>query len=216
VTVKNKLLLATCCGIAALVGTAYALAASHGRHSHAGPPVQMGVGPWVKLDGAGLAAHALGIAHAGGASPTAEVAGVHAADGSYVGIVRDSAAGLRLAAVTANPGDTGASTHLLHRLSDIPLIDGSLGLLTLEQTAAPDGSVGRIYGAGVVKAPATRARLELLDGSIVSLPLVDLSAGFRGYAFVAAEPKRFPKAIQGVDAAGKVVAEFAFDPNAHP
>ena len=92
----------------------------------------------------------------------------------------------------------------------------SLGLLTLEQTAAQDGSVGRIYGAGIVKAPATRARLELLDGSIVPLPLVDLSAGFRGYAFVAAEPKQFPKAIQGVDATGKVVAEFAFDPNAHP
>ena len=33
---------------------------------------------------------------------------------------------------------------------------------------------------------------------------------------VAAEPKQFPKAIQGLDAAGKVVAEFAFDPNDHP
>jgi hypothetical protein len=214
--VKIKLLLATCCGIAALVGTAYALAASHGGHNRAASPVQAGIGPWLDLDAAGLATHALGLAHATGAGRTAEVAGIRAADGSYVGIVRDSAAGLRFAAVTANPRDTGASTHLLHGLSDIPLIDGSLGLLTLEQTAAPDGTVGRIYGAGIVRAPATRARLELLDGSIVPLPLVDLSAGFRGYAFVAAEPKQFPKAIQGVDATGKIVAEFAFDPNAHP
>jgi hypothetical protein len=211
-----KLLLATCCGIAALVGTAYALAASHGGHKRAAPPVQAGIGHWLDLDAAGLGGHAVGLAHAAGAGGTAQVAGIRAADGSYVGIVRDSAAGLHFAAVTANPGSTGASAHLLRSLSDIPLIDGSLGLLALEQTAAPDGSVGRIYGAGIVKAPATRARLELLDGSIVPLPLVDLSAGFRGYAFVAAEPKQFPKAIQGVDATGKVVAEFAFDPNAHP
>jgi hypothetical protein len=214
--VKIKLLLATCCGIAALVGTAFALAASHGRHNQSPPPVEAGIGQWLDLDGARLGTHARGIAHAAGAGPTANVAGIHGADGSFVGIVRDSAAGLRFAAVTANPGDTGASMHLLHRLSDLPLIDGSLGLLTLEQTAAPDGSVGRIYGAGIVRAPATGARLELLDGSIMSLPLVDLSPGFRGYAFVAADPKRFPKAIQGVDATGKVVAQFAFDPNAHP
>lgn len=210
---KIKLLLATCGGIAALVGTAYALAASHRGHDRATSPVQAGIGPWLDLDGAGLGTHARGIAHAAGAGPTAKVAGVDAADGSYVGIVRDSA---RFAAVTANPGDTGASTHPLHGLSDLPLINGSLGLLTLEQTAAPDGSVGRIYGAGIVRAPSTRARLELLDGSIVSLPLVDLTAGFRGYAFIAAEPTRFPKAIQGVDTTGKVVAQFAFDPTAHP
>ena len=213
---KVKLFLAACCGIAALVGTAYALAASHGRHNRAASPVQAGIGRWLDLDAAGLGTHALGLAHAAGAGRTAQVAGIRAADGSYVGIMRDSAAGLRLAAVTANPGDTGASTHPLHSLGAIPLIDGSLGLLTLEQTAASDGSVGRIYGAGIVKAPATGARLELLDGSIVSLPLVDLSAGFRGYTFVAAEPKQFPKAIQGVDASGKVVAQFAFDPTAHP
>jgi hypothetical protein len=118
--------------------------------------------------------------------------------------------------VTANPGDTGASTHFLRSLRDIPLIDDSLGLLTLEQTAAADGSVGRIYGAGVVEAPATRARLELLDGSVVSLPLVDLAVGARGFAFVAADPERFPTAIQGLDAGGTVVAQFRFDPNQHP
>lgn len=101
-------------------------------------------------------------------------------------------------------------------LGDVRLIGGALGLLTLEQTAAPDGSVGRIYGAGLVKAPSTRAQLELLDGSIVPLPLVDLSAGFHGYAFVAADPERFPTAIQALDATGKVVAESAFDPNSHP
>ena len=213
---KNKLFLATCCGVAALVGTAYALAATHSRHGRALPPVEAGIGPWVDLGAAGLGTHALGIARAAGVGRTAEIAGVRAADGSYVGILRDSDAGLRFTAVTANPGDTGASTHLLHGLSDVPLIGGSLGLLTLEQTAAPDGSVGRIYGAGMVKAPTTRAQLELLDGSVVSLPLVDLSAGFRGYAFVAPEPKRFPNAIQGLDAAGKVVAEFRFDPNDHP
>jgi hypothetical protein len=214
--VKLKLLLAICCGIAVLAGTAYALAASHGRHSRPPSPVQAGIGPWLDLDAAGLGVHALRLAHAAGAGRAAEVAGIRAADGSYVGIVRDAVAGPRFAAVTANPGDTGASTHPLHGLADIPLVDGSLGLLTLEQTAAPDGTVGRIYGAGIVRAPTTRARLALLDGSSVSLPLVDLAAGFRGYAFVAAEPKQFPKAIQGVDATGKVVAEFAFDPNAHP
>ena len=213
---KIKLLLVTCCGLATLVGTAYALAARHGSRSHAAAPVQAAIGPWRALDAAGLETHAVGIARAAGAGRAAEVAGVHGADGSYVGIVRDPAAGLRFAAVTANPGDTGASTHLLRSLTDLPLIDGSLGLLTLEQTAAPDGSVGRIYGAGVVEAPATRARVELLDGAVVSLPLVDLTAGFRGYAFVAAEPKRFPKAIQALDAAGKVVAEFRFDPTDHP
>jgi hypothetical protein len=214
--VKTKLLLATCCGVVALVGAAYGLAASHGERDRPPSPVQAAMGPWRDLDAAGLGAHALGLARSVGAGRTAEVAGIHAPDGSYVGIVRDSAAGLRFTAVTSNPGDTGAGAHPLHGLSDIPLIDGSLGLLTLGQTAAPDGSVGRIYGAGIVKAPATRARLELLDGSIVPLPLVDLSAGFRGFAFVAAEPKQFPKAIQGVDASDKVVAEFAFDPNEHP
>jgi hypothetical protein len=214
--VKIKLLLATCCGIATLVGTAYAVAASHRSHGGAAAPVQAAIGPWRALGAAGLQAHAVGLARAAGAGRMAEVAGVRATDGSYVGIVRDSSAGLRYAAVTANPGDTGASTHPLRSLADVPFIDGSLGLLTLEQTAAPDGSVGRIYGAGIVKPPATRAQLELVDGSVVSLPLVDLSPGFRGYAFVAAEPKQFPKAIQGMDARGKVVAQFAFDPNAHP
>jgi len=211
---KIRLLVGMCCGVATLATTAFALAASHGRHSRPSP-VQTGIGPWLDLDSVGLGTHARGLAHAAGGDRTAEVAGIRAADGSYVGIVRDSA-GRRFAAVTANPGDTGASTHLLQGLGDIPLVDGSLGLLTLEQTAAPDGSVGRIYGAGIVRAPAMRARLELLDGSIAPLPLVDLSPGFRGYAFVAAEPKQSPKAIQGVDATGKVVAEFAFDPNAHP
>lgn len=213
---KIKLLLAACCGILAFVGTAYAVAASHGSHSRATSPVQAAIGPWRALGGAGLESHAVGIAHAAGAGLTAEVAGVRASDGSYVGIVRNSAGGLRYSAVTENPGDTGASSHLLRGLGDVRLIGGALGLLTLEQTSAPDGSVARIYGAGLVKPPSTRAQLELLDGSIVPLPLVDLSAGFHGYAFVAADPKLFPKAIQALDATGKVVAEFAFDPNAHP
>ena len=213
---RIKLLLATCLGLAALVGAAYALAATHGGHSRTASPVEAGIGPWQDLDAAGLGARALGLAHAAGASRAAEVAGIRAADGSYVGIVRDSTAGLHFAAVTANSQDGGASAHLLRSPGEIPFIDDSLGLLALQQTAAPDGSVGRICGAGIVKAPAARARLELLDGSTVPLPLVDLSAGFRGYAFVAAEPKQFPKAIQGLDAAGKVVAEFAFDPNDHP
>jgi hypothetical protein len=128
---------------------------------------------------------------------------VRATDGSYVGIVRDLA-------------NAGAGTHLLRSRSDLPFIDHSLGVLALEQRAAPDGSVGRIYGAGVVRAPATRAQLQLLDGSVQSLPLVDLGVGLRGFAFVAAEPTRFPNAIQGLDAADKVVAEFRFDPTAHP
>lgn len=213
---KIKLLLVTCCGILAFVGTAYAVAASHRSHSRATSPVQAAIGPWRALGAAGLDAHAVGIARAGGAGLTAEVAGVRASDGSYVGIVRDSTHGLRYSAVTANPRDTGASTHLFRGLGDVRLIEGALGLLTLEQTAAPDGSVGRIYGAGIVKAPSTRAQLELLDGSIVPLPLVDLSAGFQGYAFIAADPKLFPKAIRALDATGKVVAQFAFDPNAHP
>jgi hypothetical protein len=213
---KSKLLLAVFCGSAALVGAAYALAGSHDRHNQSPSPVQAGVGRWLDLDDTGLGTRALGIAHAAGAGATAKVAGIRGVDGSYAGIVRDAAAGLRFTSLTANPGDAGASSHLLRHLADISLVDGSLGLLTLEQAAAPDGSVGRIYGAGVVKPPSTQARLELLDGSVVSLPLVDLAAGFRGFAFIAAEPKQFPKAIQGVDATGKVVAEFAFDPNSHP
>ena len=167
---KIKLLLATCCGVAALAATAYALAASHGKHSRSTMPVQAAMAPWRSLDAGGLGARAVGLARSAGAGRTAEVAVVRGADGSYVGIVRDSAAGLRFAAVTENPGDTGASAHLLRSLGDVPLIDGSLGLLTLEQTAAPDGSVGRVYGAGVVKAPATQARLELVDDSVVSIP----------------------------------------------
>jgi hypothetical protein len=213
---KIKLFLAMFCGIATFAVAAYAVAASQSRHRPTASPVQAAIAPWRALDAAGLTTHARGIAHAAGAGRNAEVAGVHAVDGSYVGIVRDSSVGLRFTAVTANPGDTGASAHLLHGLNELPLIDRSLGLLTLEQTAAPDGSVGRIYGSGVVKAPATQAELELLDGSVVSLPLVDLSGAFRGYAFVAAEPKRFPQAIRALDATGKVVAEFAFDPNVHP
>jgi hypothetical protein len=165
---------------------------------------------------AGLRAHALGIARATGADQTAEVAGVRAADGSYVGIVRDSVAGLRFSALTADPGDTMASSHLLHSLTDLSFINQSLGLLGLEQRAAPDGSVGRISGAGVIRAPATGAQLQLLDGSVAALPLIDLGAGSRGFAFVAADPERFPNAIQGLDAAGKVVADFRFDPTAHP
>ena len=164
---RAQAILLTCCIIAAVSGTGYALAVRHDGHSPAASPVQAAPGPWRKLG-------------------------------------------------AANPGDTGASTHFLRRLRDLPLIDGSLGLLTLEQTAASDGSVGRIYGAGVVKAPATRARLQLLDGSVASLPLVDLAGGFRGFAFVAAEPELFPTAIQGLDAAGTVVAQFRFDPNQHP
>jgi hypothetical protein len=213
---KTKLFLAACCGIAGLVGTTYALAASHGSRRHAAPPVQATLGPWRALDAAGLGTHALGVAHATGAGRTAEIASLRAADGSYVGILRDSAAGSRVSAVTADPADTGASTHGLLNLNSLPFINGSLGLLTLEQTAAPDGSVGRIYGAGVVKAPATRAQVQLLDGSVQQLPLVNLGAGSRGFAFVAADPKRFPNVIQALDGAGKVVADFAFDPTAHP
>jgi hypothetical protein len=213
---KTKLLLAACCGIAGLVAAAYALAANDGSRRHATPPVQATIGPWRALDAAGLGTHALGAARATGAGQTAEIAGLRAADGSYVGIVRDSAQGLRFSALSADPGNTGASTHLLHSLGDLSFINRSLGLLSLEQRAAPDGSVARISGAGVVRTQATGAQLELLDGSHVSLPLVDLGGGARGFAFLAADPKRFPTAIQALNAAGQVVAEFRFDPTAHP
>lgn len=213
---KIKFLLPACCGIAALVGTAYALAAGDGRHSRRALPVQAAIGPWRTLQATGLGSHALEIARSAGASRTAEIAGVRAADGSYVGIVRDLGSGVRLSGLTADAGDAGAGAHQLRSLSSFPLFDQSLGLITLEQSAAPDGSVGRISGAGFVRAQATRAQLRLLDGSVQPLPLVDLEAGARGFAFVATDPKRFPNAIQGLDAAGKVVAEFAFDPAAHP
>jgi len=213
---KTKVLLGTCCGIATLIGTAYALAASHGSQGRAASPIEAAMEPWHTLDTAGLRTHALGIARATGAGRTAEVAGVRAADGSYVGIVRDSAAGERFAGLTADPGDTGASAHLLRSLSDLVFINQSLGLLTLEQSAAPDGSVGRISGAGVVRAQATQAQLRLLDASVQPLPLIDLGAGSRGFAFVAADPRRFPNTIQALNPAGEVVAEFAFDPTAHP
>ena len=108
---KNKLLLAVFCGSAALVGAAYALAGSQGRHNQSASPVQAGVGRWLVLDGAGLGSHALGIARAAGAGATAKVAGIRGVDGSYVGIVRDSAAGVRVTSLSANPGDTGASSH---------------------------------------------------------------------------------------------------------
>jgi hypothetical protein len=215
---KTKLLLAIFCGLAALAAMAYALAA-HGSTKQTEPPAAAGIGAWQTIDAGSLGTAAIGAARLAGATGGTggtQVAIARTTDGAYVGVLRDPTVGLRVSALANDPGSDMVSVHTFRPLTDVNLINDSLGLLTLTQTPAPDGTVGRIFGAGIVQANAIGAQLVALDGSVEQLPLVDLGAGARAFAFVADDAKRFPTAIQGVDAGGKVVAEFRFDPTSHP